>query len=377
MIMGKLFWFFNTGISTRQEEQLSFDLTFLLPMLIQGKIWEKSKYRTHYLDDFEEKDIQKINKLIIHIHTSEAPLSNFHDYLPILKAYCDTLRVEKHILFSSGLSQCENLAVVELDCNFENEIIENISIEDEMDPDKAFCYYCADNYRLGKIEENKLKSFVFELLQLFVINMHFNFPTSNYRFSFSQFPIQSGLLIKTDNRIINCKASYCDVLNHYILYEKEKDRLFDIMNKTLSLWCKDNISFYYFIDTLKGNHVDAVAFTKLVFTIESFFEKNTSSSFMRHAITLMLADNEDARATINKKLRDSFEFRNEIAHGGSLPTIANNSSYKGWNTSELFIDLKIIIIKLFAFLIQSSFYNEYPRRKIDSKYLFSISKQKS
>ena len=159
-----------------------------------------------------------------------------------------------------------------------------------------------------------------------------------------------------------------------MFYDKEQDNLQELMRLTSKFWHREIPSVHFFLDALKGNFITATNFIKLVFTVESFFGKNTSSDFMALSISQILGKNIAEMKAIREKLIPSFRFRNEIVHGGKIHNITMESTIK-WNkqnlnTSELFFYLKNVIIRLFYFYINEELYLSKNNEQINHELIF-------
>ena len=368
--MKKLVWITHTNISSKVGQDLTFDLTEFLAVFIKNELWKKKPYRTEYKEHFTKEDLEKIFSIKLNIHTNNAPFSNLHSYENVLNRYIDVKKFELSKILSSGISEASKIAVVEVEFNSRNRVIDNLTYNEEKDIDIVFEKKLSEENHTSWLELNKIKSIVLEFIQFFIFNLHLNFLTHDYQFSFSDKPNLIGFTTVSDNESQYYETDKIDFFAHYFLYEKEQDKLVDLMRVTSKFWHKEIPSIHFFLDALKGNNVTSTNFIKLVFTIESFFSKSSSNDFMSLTIPLILSKNINESKLYRETLKTSFSKRNEIVHGNKIYDFHSRSDKESKELVTLFFELKNIIIHLFYFYINQNLYHSKQNEKINHEMIF-------
>tara|TARA_R110000868_G_scaffold34972_2_gene125658 strand:- start:121 stop:588 length:468 start_codon:yes stop_codon:yes gene_type:complete len=139
------------------------------------------------------------------------------------------------------------------------------------------------------------------------------------------------------------------------------------MNITSKFWCKYISSIHLFLDALKGNHITSSNFIKLVFTLESFFSKSSSNDFMTLVSPLIISSNVKEMKNYREIIKRSFQYRNDIVHGGKVHNISKNGEM-----INLFFELKNIISRVFAYLINEKLYLEKNNPKLNHELIFNL-----
>lgn len=368
--MKKLVWITHTNISSKVGQDLTFDLTEFLAIFIKNELWKKKPYRTEYKAHFTKEDLEKIISIKLNIHTNNAPFSNLHSYENVLNRYIDLKKFEHSKILSSGISEASKIAVVVVEFNSQNRVIDNLTYNEEKDIDIVFEKKLSEENHTSWLELNKIKSIVLEFIQFYIFNLHLNFLTHDYQFSFSDKPNLIGFTTVSDNESQYYETDKIDFFAHYFLYEKEQDKLVDLMRVTSKFWHKEIPSIHFFLDALKGNNVTSTNFIKLVFTIESFFSKSSSNDFMSLTIPLILSKNINESKSYRETLKTSFSKRNEIVHGNKIYDFHSYSDKESKELVTLFFELKNIIIHLFYFYINQNLYHSKQNEKINHEMIF-------
>lgn len=384
--MKTLTWFTHTNIDTRKVlsppnylsvsdiPSVSFDLSEFIEVFRVNEIWSREKYRYEYNQKYGKTDFDKIKSVKINLHSKSSPYSNCHNYEEVLKSYINLENIEKSKISSSGISEASQIAVVVVEFDSENKVIDYLIYEEEKDIDTVFEKRLSEQNIDSWHELNSIKSIICEFIQFFNFNLHLNFLTHNYEFSFTDKPNLIGFTAVAENDNFYFEIDKIDFFAHYVFYDKEQENLQELMRLTSKFWQREIPSIHFFLDALKGNFITATNFIKLVFTIESFFGKNISTDFMALSISQILGKNIAEMKSLREKLIPSFQFRNEIVHGGKIHNITSESTYlwkgKSLNTSELFFDLKNIIIRLFYFYINEGLYLNNGNEKINHELIF-------
>ncbi|MDV3865394.1 hypothetical protein CMU00_08850 [Elizabethkingia anophelis] len=380
--MKKLIWFTHTNIDTRQESPINIDgnkfpkhfinLTQYLDIFKKNKIWERKKYRTEYITNYSLEDLNKITSIKINLHSEAAPYSNGHSYESVIKQYIDISNIEISKITSSSIGEASQIAIIEAEFSSEFKIIDYLTHDEEKSFINIFEKRLSQENIKSWKETEKIKSIIIEFLQFYIFNLHLNFLTKEYHFSFTNKPIQTGFIVLSDSKSLYFESDKIDFLSHYILYESSKDSLIEIMNKTSKFWHKEVPTFHFFLDALKGSHMTINNFSKLVYCIESFFSPRTSNDFMTLTIPLLIGKDIHSMKEIREILRRSFDIRNNYVHGGEIIDLYSNVNSKD-NTQvyDIFYELKNIIIKILFYYINNNLYLSRINEKINHEMLFN------
>lgn len=371
--MKKFYWFTSTNFATITSGQFSFDLTDYLKTFTENGLWTKAKYRTEYSDKFVKEDLEKIKSIKIHFYSSNFPYSNLHMYEGVIANYFDTKKITQAKIISSGISEASKIAVLEIDFDSQNKIINELTYEEEKNVDCVFERLSDDNHDAW-IELRRIKSVACEFIQFFTFNLHLNFLTHDYTFSFEEKSNPIGFTIVHENDEHHYSTDKIELLSHYILYDKESDNLKNLMDTTSKFWCTDFPSIHFFLDALKGNYITSTNFVKLVFTMESFFTKDLSNDFVSLTVSLVTSKDITEMKKIRETIRESFSLRNEIVHGNRLINMIDDSydSDKKKRPDKLFFELKNIITKIFYFYINHNLFLRTQKVKINHELMFEL-----
>ncbi len=381
--MKKFCWFTHTNISSKdpidafyfmdakQHPDLSYDLSKYLPIFLDNEIWTKKGYREEYTQKFNRDDLEKIKSIKFHFHCKGGPFSNSHEYERVLSSYIDLNKVEHSKIVSSGISRASKIAVIEVEFNSENKIIDYLSYEEEKDLDTIFEKKLTSENIDAWHELNAIKAIICEFIQFFNFNLHLNYQTHSYEFSFSDKPNLIGFTTVEENGKLYYETDQIDFFAHYILHEKLSDNLAALMDLSVKFWHKETTSIHFFLDALKGDNITGTNFIKLVFTLESFFGKNTSNDFMSLTIPLLIDRNVATMKAIRETLKNSFSLRNNIVHGGEVYSIHDKIRKQNQTTtlSKLFFEMKNLITHLFYFYINNQL---DLREKINHEMIFKF-----
>lgn len=380
--MKKLFWFTHSNIDTRNvvnlnifkeknEPKITINLTKFIDVFQQNEIWKRKKYRTEYTRDYNLDDFSKIKSVKIHLHSENVSYSNGHLYEKVIEKYIDLNSLETSKITASGIGEAKQITVIEIEFESKNKIIDYLTHEEEKDiemifekkltPENIDCWY----------EIANIKSIVCEFLQFYIFNLYLNFASTKYSFSFTDKALQTGFTTVTDYKSYYYETDKIDFLSHYIFYEPNKDIIIEIMNKTSKFWHKEIPTIHFFLNALKGTHITIDSFSKLVYTIESFFAKKTSNDFMTISIPLLIGSDIHSMKKIRETLKISFEIRNKYVHGEEIVNLNSSlSKNKEIKVEQVFYDLKNIIIELFIFYLNNDLYLSKINEKINHELLF-------
>lgn len=367
----KFIWFTHTGVDTRRiksynsENKATVDLTKYIEVFIKNELWLRPAYRPGYPKIFLEEDLRKVKSIKVDFHSENAPYSNAHGYERIISKYHDVEKIETWKLSSSCIQDAFQLAVISVDFISNFNIINELTRDEEKDIDVVFEKMLTDENINADRELETIKSIVVEFLQFLSFSLHLTFPSIDYSFSNKENVYQSGFIIVKNESKAYYKDSKTDLLGHYICYE-ENNILNSVLDKVSQIWHKEIPSVYFFLSSLKGSHMNIDNFSKMVFTLESFFNKNVSTDFMKLSIAILMGKDYLEVLKLKICLSESFKIRNEYIHGGSIPNLydeVRNKEHR--NIWEVFYDLKNIVIHLFTFFIDNQLYDKRVKQYIN------------
>lgn len=387
--MKTLTWFTHTNIDTRKvihqldyfsklpvgdSPSVSFDLSEFIQVFKENEIWKRKKYRSEYNQNYDNVDFEKLKSIKIHLHSKDCPYSNCHNYEDVLKSYINLDRFERSKIASSGISEASQIAVIVVEFDSENKIIDNLTYEEEKDVETVFEKRLTKQNIDSWDELERIKSLVCEFIQFFSYNLHLNFLTHNYEFSFTDKPNLIGFTTITEGEDSYSDIDKIDFFAHYILYDKDQDNLQKLMRLTSKFWHKEIPSIHLFLDALKGNFMTATNFIKLVFTVESFFGSKTSNDYMTLTLPLVLCKNINSMKSVRETLKTSFYHRNNIVHGNEIYELREPTNNKANSKSiaKLFFELKNVIILTFYFYINEGLYLSKNNEKINHELIFGL-----
>jgi hypothetical protein len=371
--MKKLLWFTETNINhtINSGAGISFkdkttDLTKYIKTFTELKLWEKENYRNEYTESFEEKNLNQLKSIKIHLHSQGYPFSSWHSYEKLVESYIEKGQIEKEKLLSSGISEASKIAVVEVDYESDLDSIKNLTYEEEKDSEKIYELLTKENHSIWR-EQNMIKNITCEFIQFFTFNLHLNFLTRDYGFNFIQKAKPVGFIAVISEQAVYYETDTTDLLAHYILWEEGYEVLTQHMDITSEFWCKYISSIHLFLDALKGNHITSSNFIKLVFTLESFFSRSSSNDFMTLVSPLLISSNIKEMKNYREIIKKSFNYRNDIVHGGKVHNIKKNDEM-----IKLFFELKNIISRIFAYLINNKLYLKNSNPKLNHELIFNL-----
>ncbi len=387
--MKTLTWFTHTNIDTRRiihqpdyfskspvsdSPSVSFDLSEFIQVFKENEIWERKKYRSEYNQNYDNADFEKVKSIKIHLHSKNCPYSNSHNYEDVLKSYINLDKFEYSKIASSGISEASQIAVVVVEFNSENKVIDYLTYEEEKDVETVFIKRLTTQNIDSWHELKRIKSLVCEFIQFFSYNLHLNFLTHNYEFSFTDKPNLIGFTTITEGDNFYYETDKIDFFAHYVLYDKDQDNLQELMQLTSKFWHKEIPSIHFFLDALKGNFITATNFIKLVFTVESFFGFKTSNDYMTLTLPLVLCENVKSMKSIREILKTSFDQRNNIVHGSEIYELREpaNNKPNSKSIAKLFFELKDVIIQTFNFYINEGLYLSKNNEKINHELIFRL-----
>lgn len=329
-------WFLPTSIRSKTESFL-FDLTKDCKVFLDNPMYYGRTVKFDRQHDFDQEFTASIDKITIKIHpfTSE-PLSNFHGANKILTKEIGDFPDYKHIIDRGNLRKAKGLVIIEIEFNGEYTYTENLKIDEETDIEKMM------NWDMDFEEmRQKMISLSNDIFSFFLLALHLTYPTHlNSHESYQ--PQSSGLLsFEGSGRYVMDEHS--DIFSYPLLLEIDRIGTLNLVLRQISfVWHMNIWSFYRFLKGTRSDFVSIDQFLDLVFTLESFFDKSTSSEVMKLVSSLIPAKTKADADDIYELLTNCFKIRNEVAHGGRHYRL-----YDNFPTKKNGAESKVLIIKLY------------------------------
>lgn len=379
--MKHLFWFTHTNIDTRnvnnlkklkaEDPEVIVDLSNFLEIFKKNEIWKRRKYRTEYVREYDIEDFSKISSIKLNLHSENFPYSNEHSYEAVIDGYVGLKNLETSKITASGIGAASQIAVLAVEFESNNKIIDNLTHEEEKNIEIIFDKKLTSENIDSWHETAKIKSICCEFMQFYIFNLHLNFLSKNYTFSFTDKSLQTGFTTTTDFKSVYCETDKIDLLSHYIFYQPDIDVMAKLMTQTINFWHIEIPTIHFFLNALKGTYITIDNFSKLVYTLESFFTKKTSNDFMCLSVPLLIGKDVHSMKKIRETLRLSFYIRNNYVHGEKIVNLNSSmSNGKSIKVEDVFFDLKNLIIQLFYFYINNNLYLSDMNEKINHELLF-------
>jgi hypothetical protein len=203
--------------------------------------------------------------------------------------------------------------------------------------------------------------------------LHLNYSSTNYSFSFTERPFYTGFTVFSDESAYYFETDKIDFLGHYIYYEPDRDLVLQLMNESVKFWHKEIPTIHFFLDALKGSYVTINNFSRLVFTLESFFQENTSSDYITLTVPLLLGKDIHSMKEIRESLKLCFRIRNNYVHGKEIINLRTKlSKSETIRVETMFYNLKNIIIELFLFYIRHNLFSKKNNERINHELIFRL-----
>lgn len=303
-------WYLPTTMRCR-EPYLEFDITDACKVFFAKAEYVKRKIKFDKEHDFDQAFLQRVRSVRINMHpfTSE-PLSNFKVANKIVAAEIGNLPDHEHIFQRGNLRKAKGLVIVEIQFTDESDFPANLTLVEEDDIEKIMDWdFDFESLQL------QLISVANDVCSFFLLGLHMTFPTHSSSHSSSR--AQSSGLVAMIGKTVYIRDVHSDMMGYPLLIEKDRLEMLNfILGRIAQVWHKDIWSFHRFIKAVRSDYTTIDHFLDLVFTLESFFDKNTSSETIRLVVAALTSRNKAAAKATDQLLVDCFRIRNEVAHGG-------------------------------------------------------------
>ena len=316
----KFIWILPSGFMAEEIGPYEFDLFKSLRILIKNEFWNrKVNYEKRYF--FSKESFKNIVSAKIKIFPRTKSYFFIKDeHKRIFEKNIQVINEDVQYIYDRGnLRVCKSLSFIEIEFESKTQISKNILRINENDPENFYTDMDFEKLYEGLISISN------ELISLFLTGIHIIFPTRDTFFE-SHKPQTGGIVLVKDETISFYRDEHSNVLTHPILLEVEKIKLVDeVINVISSIWHKDLWTVHRFLKALRSDYIDIDNLLDLVFALESFFVKNTSTEFMRIAANVIGSNSIAESNKADLLLRTVFSLRNEVVHGGKYYRIMKKS----------------------------------------------------
>lgn len=304
-------WFLPTSIRS-EKKYFEFDITKYCKTFFSNDLYFEREIHFNKSYKFDRLLTEKFSNITIKIYPfTSAPMSNTNEAESIVENEIGAFEDYQHIVSRGNLRKMQGLIIVQMSLNADISYSPNLKLEEEYDIEKIFGWN--DEFENLK---SAIVSVANDICAFFLLGLHLTYPThSTYHESTP--PQSSGLLSFTHEGGRYIMDEHSDIMSYPILLEEER---LNILATNLGLiaqvWHKNIWSFHRFLKAVQSNYITIDSFLDLVFALESFFDKNTSTEMMRLVTSIIIANNRQDTQKIDQLLLNSFRIRNEVAHGG-------------------------------------------------------------
>ncbi|HEK22201.1 hypothetical protein [Mucilaginibacter sp.] len=304
-------WFLPTSMRSKTN-YYEFDITKHCKIFLnQTEYYNRTmKFDSQY--DLDQDFTGQIEQILIKINpfTSE-PMSNTHKANTIVAKEIGTFPDFEHIFHRGNLRLARGLVIIEITFSGEYTYTENLKADEETDIEKMM------NWNMDFEDmRRKMISLASDICSFFLLGLHITYPThSNSHESFK--PQSSGLLAFTGNGQY-IMDEHSDIFSYPLLLEEDRVQALEaVLPQIAQVWHKNIWSFYRFLKGVRSDYITIDNFLDLVFTLESFYDNNTSTEIMKLVSSVIIAENKADAKKIQQLLNYCFRIRNEVAHGGT------------------------------------------------------------
>lgn len=304
-------WFLPTSIRSKSK-YIEFDITKYCKTFFAHEFYFKRKISFDKQYDFDQTFTERISEIKLKLHPfTDAPMSNTNEAELIIEKEIGNFQNYQHIVTRGNLRRAHGLVIIEIKLQDDLKYTPNLKSEDEYDIDKIFNW----NHDFEQFK-SKMISIANDICSFFLLGMHITYPTHS-NFTESSRPQTSGLLSFEGGGQRYIMDEHSDMLSYPLFFEEDRlGALKIIWGQISQVWHKDIWSFHRFIKGVRSNYTTIDNFLDLVFTLESFFNQNTSTETMRLISSVIAGKDKSDAKRIDQLLADSFRIRNEVVHGG-------------------------------------------------------------
>jgi len=332
----KFRWFLPTSMRSRTA-YFEFDLTAESNVFLSNPEYYTRAVKFDRQHDFDQDFTGSIKKILIKIHPfTSAPMSNDHGANRIVSKEIGNFPDFRHIIDRGNLRSAKGLVIVEITFDGAYTYTNNLKTDEEIDFEKMM------NWDIDFEEmRQKMISLSNDICSFFLLALHVTYPT--HRNSHETYQPQSCGLLSFEGESRYIMDQHSDIFAYPLLLEADRMEALNIgMEQIAKVWHKNIWSFYRFLKGVRSAYITIDHFLDLVFTLESFYDKNTPTEVMKLVSSLIPAQTKADADAIQELLTCCFRIRNEVAHGGKHYRLYDEIVIK-----KNGVETKILIVKLY------------------------------
>jgi hypothetical protein len=304
-------WFLPTSMRSKTS-RFEFDITDDCKIFLAQPDYYDKKVKFDSQHSFDQSFTSLIERISIVIHPfTSAPMSNTHEANSIVIQEIGAFNEFEHIIHRGNLRLARGLVVITIEFQGDYTYTENLKTSEETDIEKML------NWNMDFEDmRRKMISLVSDFCSFFLLGLHITYPTHNNSHE-SHKPQSSGLLSFAGNGKY-IMDEHSDIFSYPLFLEEDRlQSLKTVLPQIAKVWHKNIWSFYRFLKGVRSDYITIDNFLDLVFTLESFYDKNTSTEIMKLVSSVIVAESKADAKHIQQILTYCFRIRNEVAHGGT------------------------------------------------------------
>ncbi|WP_146198737.1 hypothetical protein [Pararcticibacter amylolyticus] len=329
-------WFLPTSMRSRTSK-FEFDITNDCKIFLSQPDYYQKKVKFDTQHSYDQAFASLIDRISIVIHPfTSAPMSNTHEANTLVIQEIGPFKEFEHIIHRGNLRLAKGLAVITVEFQGDYTYTENLRTSEETDIEKMM------NWDMDFEDmRRKMISLVSDICSFFLLGLHITYPTHNN--SHESFKPQSSGLLSFSGNGEYIMDEHSDIFSYPLLIEEDRlPALTAVLPQIAQVWHKNIWSFYRFLKGVRSDYITIDNFLDLMFTLESFYDNNTSTEIMKLVSSVIVAENKADAKKIQELLNYCFRVRNEVAHGGTNYRLYDYVPKKQSEPQD-----KLLIIKLY------------------------------
>ncbi|WP_460678971.1 hypothetical protein [Mucilaginibacter koreensis] len=329
-------WFFPTSMRSRTSK-FKFDITNDCKIFLSQPDYYQRKVKFDTQHSYDQAFASLIDRISIVIHPfTSAPMSNTHEANTLVIQEIGPFKEFEHIIHRGNLRLAKGLAVITVEFQGDYTYTENLRTSEETDIEKMM------NWDMDFEDmRRKMISLVSDICSFFLLGLHITYPTHNN--SHESFKPQSSGLLSFSGNGEYIMDEHSDIFSYPLLIEEDRlPALTAVLTQIAQVWHKNIWSFYRFLKGVRSDYITIDNFLDLMFTLESFYDNNTSTEIMKLVSSVIVAESKADAKKIQELLSYCFRIRNEVAHGGTNYRLYDYVPKKQNEPQD-----KLLIIKLY------------------------------
>ncbi|GAB2690589.1 hypothetical protein GCM10027037_12080 [Mucilaginibacter koreensis] len=320
-----------------RTSKFKFDITNDCKIFLSQPDYYQRKVKFDTQHSYDQAFASLIDRISIVIHPfTSAPMSNTHEANTLVIQEIGPFKEFEHIIHRGNLRLAKGLAVITVEFQGDYTYTENLRTSEETDIEKMM------NWDMDFEDmRRKMISLVSDICSFFLLGLHITYPTHNN--SHESFKPQSSGLLSFSGNGEYIMDEHSDIFSYPLLIEEDRlPALTAVLTQIAQVWHKNIWSFYRFLKGVRSDYITIDNFLDLMFTLESFYDNNTSTEIMKLVSSVIVAESKADAKKIQELLSYCFRIRNEVAHGGTNYRLYDYVPKKQNEPQD-----KLLIIKLY------------------------------